>query len=370
MAATLTAATALAACATPQPEPASTPSASADLAAPDRAEEVDAPQRTVVAVDADGAVTVVDVASGDAEPVGEVPGATAIATDGRLVALSTPDGATIVDGGAWTVPHGDHAHSYVGTPRVLGTLDLESPVRIASSATTTIVVGADGRIVALDPDALDDGELAATDLATLAPGAVASVVGGHVVAASDGAVGLVDAGALAPLAACTDPRDAVATRVGAAVLCAEGAVLVTVDGPNVAAEPIPMPDGAPAPASLTGRGDRPTVAGLAADGASAWMLDTRARTWTLVPTGAATQVAAVGDDAERLVVVRADGTLAVLDATDAELAGTSGVDPQHPIALDADRAFAIAADGAVAIDLDDGEVTVLAPDATLLAVTG
>ncbi|WP_157244555.1 hypothetical protein [Nonomuraea typhae] len=86
------------------------------------AEEVAEPQpRLVLADPGTGAVHVLDLTTGEVTLVAHVPGADGIGGDGRHAYLSA-GGRTVraVDGGSWTVDHGDHKHHYRTRPRDLG----------------------------------------------------------------------------------------------------------------------------------------------------------------------------------------------------------------------------------------------------------
>ena len=84
----------------------------------------------------------------------------------------------------------------------------------------------------------------------------------------------------------------------------------------VTAPPSPL---RPAGGGLCGKASpwegRPTVAALAGD-SGIWLLDTRERSWTLLPAPAPlVQVTAVDDDAQHVLALSADGRVLVLDGT-------------------------------------------------------
>lgn len=337
------------------------------------ASEHEEPQLGLVGVDDAGAVTLLDLLAAEGEATSEIAdlGAVAdVASDGRFVAASTADGIAIVDSGVWTVEHGDHSHYYRAAPHVAATLDATGHARIASTETVTVVLadgagdGA-GEVIALDRGDLGQGE--ATELGRFDADAVAAIpLGDAIVVADDAGVHLVDhAGeALGEPTACTSPTDAVTTRVGVAVACAEGAVLATAADAPLEAIPYPAgTDPATIATSLAGRPGRPSVAAVAGD-AGFWMLDTRERSWTLVPTaGPLAAVSAVDDADEHVVAVATDGRVLALDATGAELGASEPVlaapiaaGEKPTIELDASRAYVpVAADGTVLeVDYADG----------------
>ncbi|ROS61401.1 hypothetical protein EDF38_0491 [Frigoribacterium sp. PhB160] len=307
------------------------------------ASELQEPALRLVAA-SDGTLTALDPATEQTVRLADVGAAAHLATDGRYVAASGPDGLTLVDGAAWTVPHGDHSHYYLAEPRVVaepGDLDGgpgAEEARIASSASVTAVTWpGSGRGVLLDGDALGDGELVETGrvegtphdsvLVPLGDVVVASVVSGG--GGGDG-VGGGGAGSAADevrvytaegetvdgaRASCEGLRGAAPTRVGVVVGCADGAVLVTEsEGSDVGIERIPYPEGTPASdvaTSFEARPGRPAVAAVAGT-RGAWLLDVRARTWTLVATPEPLlRATAVGDSDDTVVGVDASGRVVV-----------------------------------------------------------
>ena len=97
--------------------------------------------------------------------------------------------------------------------------------------------------------------------------------------------------------------------------CADGALLASATGDELAVERIPYPAGATAAAatSFDNREGRPTVAGSAgAEGI--WMLDTRERSWSLLPAPAPlVHVTAVDDADEHVLALTEDGRVLILD---------------------------------------------------------
>lgn len=335
------------------------------------ARELQEPQLRLVALDGD-VLSALDPASGEIVELasgGSLGDASSLATDGRHLFAATPDGRlTVVDGGAWTVPHGDHSHYYLAEPRVVAEPDdLEGlgvetgarggtgesgasesgaqEVRAASSASLTAASWpATGAGLVLDGDALADGDLDAVGriegtphdgvLVPLADHLVASVVtdAGGTADASDAAD---TSGQAAPVLAdtvvvttadgepvdgleeaCPDLRGSAVTRVGVVVGCADGAVLATVDGAgDVSLERIPYPAGTVASdvaTSFHARPGRPAVASVAGT-RGAWLLDTRARTWTLIETPEPLlRATAVGDSDDTVVAVDVSGRVLVL----------------------------------------------------------
>ena len=334
-AALLVALLALTACATAAPASDSTAETPAASDASDAhgidgggAAEVAAPARALVVVGEDGASTLLDLETEERTTLADArDDLRSIQSDGRLLYLARGTGAggtsvDVIDTARWTVPHGDHSHSFRGEPRLLGTLDGDGIPRITAGEQRA-VLQFDGELLTLAHDALGDGLDAAPRIGTDATGPVVPFAG-HLLVPSGGAIQVADDGGI-PIPGsgipCTDPTDADITRVGAVFSCAEGAVMFTREvGGTVVGESIPSPAGA-APTQLHGRSDRPDLAGVAADGA--WLLDVRQRTWTLLASEVPlVRAAAVGDDDGRTIAIDGEGSIRILGSDGALLART------------------------------------------------
>ena len=342
------------------------------------ARELQEPQLRLVALDGD-VLSALDPASGEIVELasgGSLGDASSLTTDGRHLFAATPGGRlTVVDGGAWTVPHGDHSHYYLADPRVvaepddLADLGVEpapdsdgdggtgsgggsgpssgasgssvggaQEVRAASSASlTTAFWPTTGAGIVLDGDALADGELDEVGrvegvphdgvLVPLGDEVVASVVSDAVGASgpADAAPVLADTVVVSTVDGvpvdgleqpCVDLRGSAVTRVGVVVGCADGAVLASADtAGDVTLERIPYPAGTAASdvaTSFQARPGRPAVASVAGT-RGAWLLDTRARSWTLIETPEPLlRATAVGDSDDTVVAVGASGRVLVL----------------------------------------------------------
>ncbi len=361
---------ALAGC-TASTTPQATPDAASDAVIPqgDRgAAEVAEPARALVVADERGELTLLDLDTEERAVVAEAGGElAALDGTGRFLLLTREsDGEStvdVVDSGRWTQPHGDHSHYFAGSPRDLGTVQGEGRATVGIGADTTVIrFEGEPEVVTLPHEELaEEGTDAATRAAVDATGPVVSVAGSLVAATAEG-IAVPDLAAV-PCAAASDVD---ATRVGIVYACAEGAVLVRREvGGAIGAESIPYPAGAPAASVLAGRPDRPDLAGPAGD-QGAWLLDVRARTWTLLPSEVPlVRAAAVGDDASRTVAVDADGQVRILGADGAVLARTDPLVADLAdvgglqLLVDGDHAYiGDPPAGAVhEIDLDDGTVT-------------
>ena len=318
------------------------------------AEELGEPQLQLAYLDDAGSVHALDLLSGESAALGDVGPVGDLATDGRfLFAASEPAGElTVVDTGTWTVDHGDHVHYYRAPARVVGTIDWSGDVRASSSETLTALFSPDtGAGVVLDRAALGEGEVRELGTVDTAPHDGALVPLGDRLVSTGGDAVVVRDRTGEPLpgteAACTDPGGGTATRVGVVVSCADGAVLVTEDGDGVLVERIPYPEDVAAgdrAVGLANRPGRPSVAAPAGD-RGVWLLDTRARTWQLLPTGTpwVTAVAA-DDDSDRVVGVDTAGRVVVLDPQDGTTAATAPLVPADRLGdvdlqVDADRTY-------------------------------
>lgn len=275
--------------------------------------------------------------------LGTLDGTTDTVTDGRFVFASNADSGTVtvIDSGMWTRDHEDHFHYYRGSPRIIGSIDGSGPATISPGASATGIHFADsGESILLDSAALGEGELSERFRLEGAPQAGSLVqLGSVALRAGDSGVqaltadGVEMTDAVAPCAGAGPP---ITTPVGVAYPCADDVLLAT-DDDGIQFERIAYPDAAAAtplsgtvsPAvSFATREGRPTVAGLAGNG-GVWLLDTRERTLTLLPTEAPLlQVIAVDDDNGHVLGLTRDGRVTVLTAAGSIVATTGPLLPQ------------------------------------------
>lgn len=325
------------------------------------AAEVEEQQRTLLSVSDSGSVDLLDLASEELTPLGEIGPVTGIVDDGRFVVAAGRDGAlTVVDSGVWTTDHGDHVHYYRATPAVVGELRLTGTPQIVSTESRT-AVRAGAEAVLLDRDQLGQGEIVELARTSVDPdGLAAPLDAEHWAVTSDHTLRVLELdGAIQAQAPCVEPRGGIVTRVGTVFGCADGALLVpTTDGP-AAIESIPYPAGtdtATRASAFAGRTGRPTVAAVA-PGRGFWLLDTRERSWQLVPTAEVPAlVTAVDDSSEHVIGVLDDGAVVVWDATGAELgrasAAAGDVDETLRLTVDTDRAYLRGADPDSVLEID------------------
>jgi hypothetical protein len=316
------------------------------------ASEAQEPQVRLLAVSASGETAVHDLLSGETTDLDAVEAPEYSATDGRFLVTSTGDRTTIVDGGAWTVDHGDHTHYYAAEPRVVGTIDGGGPLEVHSSETmTTITWPERSEGVVLDRAALGQGDVEET---TRVDATVLLPFGEQLVAGTADGVRVLDADGqpTGAEAACAAPAGGIVTRAGAVVGCEDGAVVVGEDGEAAA---VALPDGAERPTAFSARAGRPTVAGLAGD-RGVWLLDTREGSWRLVETERPLRaVTAVDDEDEHVVGVDDQGRVVVITASTGAVATTDPLldpDEQPLLQLDAQRAYVADASGQQTHEID------------------
>lgn len=365
---------ALAGCSSPPaPQPESSASAQPGPGEPGHAEiagaaQVAEPQLHLVAIDAAGKASMLDLLNGTEVQLGAVPPPDNVTSDGRHVFAANTNGVEIIDSGVWTWDHVDHFHYYRGEPAALGTVAGEGTATVATgllstAGTTGMFFPSSGSAVLVDNAALADGTISETLRLEVEPhaGIIAPLGDGAVVTEADESgtaarLRAIDAnGKESTTADCPAAAGTITTRVGLVVGCADGAVIATGDGATPILEHVPYPAGAAAPATtFDARKGRPTVAGLGKD-AGVWLLNTRERKWDWLPT--ATPVlaaAAVDDDAGHVVVVGTDGTVQVYEEGTRERMATTK--PLMPKTLASPELA-----GKVELTVDGGRAYVSAP---------
>lgn len=315
--------------------PAAAPTSADDSAGHGRidgAAEVGEPPLGLTTIDPEGVVRHLDLLDESVVEIGEVAPPTAVTGDGRYLFATGAGAISVADSGRWTWDHIDHFHYYRAEPRILGEVAGDGPATIATTNSSTtggtgIFFAETGDAVVLDTKALSEGEIVERFRIEREPHAGLAVPVGSfalVTAPRDGIAASVtvfdESGMPVPGAdaECEAARGTITTRVGAVIGCADAALLATVLDGAVEMERIPYPAGTTAPAatSFANREGRPVVAGLAGD-VGIWLLDTRARSWTLLPTTESlVQVTAVDDEADHVLALTADGRVVVLDGGD------------------------------------------------------
>lgn len=341
------------------------------------ATEVAEPQLTLVAVDADGEASMLNLLDGTTAPLDPVASAATVVTDGRYLFASNDTGVSILDTGVWTWDHVDHFHYYRSDPRALGRVTGKGIATISTgllstAGTTGVFFPSSGEAVLLDNHALSDGEIVESLRLNVEPhnGVIAPLGDGAVVSepASDARAMKLNAldavGEIVGSIECPAASGTITTHIGVVVGCADGAVLASLEGNTPSLESIPYPAGSPAPAvSFDTRKGRPTVAGISAD-AGIWLLDTRERRWEWLETSTPVVAAVSVDDADsHVIAIGQDGTVQVYDADSGEqlavtapLLATTLATPalaDHvSIMVDGQRAYVNAAADGVVYEID------------------
>lgn len=326
---------ALAGCGSSAVETPDATAAALEHGAVDGASERSEPPLAVVTIDRGGIVRQLDLLDGTVAELGNVPASARSSTDGRYVFVDSGNGISVVDSGRWTWDHVDHFHYYLAEPAMLGAVPGHGSATIATTSSSTagstgIFFSGSSEAVLLDTAAMAEGRLVERFRLQITPhDGMIVPIGSYALMTQpqDGlaaSVSVLDEDGMpqpgAP-ADCLDARGTITTRVGAVIGCADGALLATLVDGAVALEHIPYPDGvlAPAATAFAGREGRPTVAGLAGD-RGIWLLDTRERTWSLLPVDRPIiQATAVDDDAQHVLALAADGRVLVIDGTSGQL---------------------------------------------------
>ncbi|MFI1422307.1 hypothetical protein ACH4VX_30955 [Streptomyces sp. NPDC020731] len=306
-----------------------------------------------------GDTRVVDLITGKTHEVSRTTGTTELTTDGRFGYLHTPGGTRVLDGGAWTVDHGDHVHYYRAEIRDAGTFPAGAGARVRSDAAVTAVTDADGRATIHRRAEPGKGRVGSSrTLPGTHAGAVVPYAEHLLTLTGDGkgtpkaAVYDREGGRVTSLdATCENPKGDAVTRRGVVFGCADGALLIRGDDGDFTAEKIPydgdVPAGEQAP-SFRHRAGSDTLTAPAGDRA-VWVLDVTERTWTRVETGSVVAANTAGEGSP-LLVLETDGALHGYDiATGEQIAATerlltgerrAGTDGSGPvIEVDRSRAY-------------------------------
>ncbi|WP_431795103.1 ABC transporter [Microbacterium enclense] len=287
------------------------------------AAELAEPALGLTSIDAEGRVSHLDLLDESTADLGAVRSPRAVHSDGRYLFAADETGVSIVDSGVWTWDHVDHFHYYRAEARVLGDVEGRGVATVVTSNSSTtggtgVFFPDSGDAVLLDTEALSKGRIEESFRLSGEPGAGLVVPVGSFAAVATGDVVTLHTADGAPTddsAACIEPAGTITTRVGAVIGCQDAALLVHVEDEKPVVERIPYPAGATAPRAVAfaNREGRPRVAALAGD-AGIWVLDTRARAWTLLAAPEPiVQVTAVDDADANLLALTPDGRVLVLD---------------------------------------------------------
>lgn len=177
----------------------------------------------------------------------------AVTSDGRFVLAGHDDGVSIVDGGAWAVSHGDHAHYYATEPALLGTVDGEHPSHLISNdGLTALWFDGSGEAVVFEEADLADGLVEARHvLETPAPhhGFAVPFADRFVVTAPgdegdmpDVVTVMAPSGSVLSEHECTESHGETTWAHGVAVACRDGVLLLTETDGTWTGELVPYPE--------------------------------------------------------------------------------------------------------------------------------
>ncbi|MHC5260926.1 PQQ-binding-like beta-propeller repeat protein [Streptomyces sp. UC4497] len=315
-----------------------------------------------------GSTRVLDLITGKVTKTDKVTGAADLATDGRFGYLHASGTTHVLDGGSWTVDHGDHVHYYRAAIRDVGELPVGEGALVRSGAAVTAVTDKGGRTVLYDRGKLEKGGIART-------GTLPGTANGPVVPYEEHLLALTGKGdaakltvfdrkgkrVAAPDTECEEPKGDAVTRRGVVFGCAGGALLVREESGKFTAESIPyekgVPDGERA-AEFRQRPGSDTLTARAGDDA-VWVLDVGERAWTRVETGPVVAANTAGEGAP-LLVLETDGRLHGYDIKTGEettrtkklLTGKSHTRNAPVVEVDRSRAYVNDPDGKRVFEVD------------------
>ncbi|MFI1226521.1 MULTISPECIES: hypothetical protein [unclassified Streptomyces] len=264
-----------------------------------------------------GKTRVLDLVTGKVHRTAEVKGAVRLGMDGRFGYLHAPDGAHVLDSGAWMVDHRDHVHYYSAAVRDVGELPAGSQAQIRSDVAVTAVTDENGRTVLYDRSKLEKGQIATSRMLRGTYTGAVVPYGEHLLAFANRGdttelVVLDRKGerVASPDVACEAPQGDAVTRRGVILGCADGALLVQAQGSAFTAEEIPYGKHVPAQERATAFRHRPGSDTLTAPagGDAVWVLDVTERTWKRVDTGPVVAVNTAGEGSP-LLVLETDGSV-------------------------------------------------------------
>lgn len=283
------------------------------------AHELAEPALHLTTVDAAGTVHHLDLLDEETSVLAEIEPIDDLVTDGRYLFGIRSGSVTVIDSGVWTWSHIDHFHYYEAPSRVIGDIEGAGVATVVPGETGT-GIHFDDEAVLLDTLALADGEIVEEFRipASSPEGLLVPLAEGAVVTEPDAADGgalriIAQDGAPGETVPCMNAVGTITTVVGVVIGCDDGAALAVGGDPNEWEQiSYPADHAAPTATDFAARRGRPGVSALAGD-EGVWMLDTRGRTWTFQSIGEEIiQVAAVDDEAERVLALAADGSVLVL----------------------------------------------------------
>ena len=132
----------------------------ADTAEPSDAEQVEETQPRLITT-YDGGILTLDARTLEVIDDTKLEGFNRVnpVGDGRHAMVSVANGFQLFDAGVWTEEHGDHTHSFAGSPQLTDKVyDTDTPGHVVRHGGSTVLFGdGDGRMQIFDTDAFHDG---------------------------------------------------------------------------------------------------------------------------------------------------------------------------------------------------------------------
>lgn len=255
----------------------------------------------------------------------------AVHQDGRYALVTTQDGVKVFDTGAWTVDHGDHVHYYSSSPGPAGDIAIPDAGAVAGDGSSIAVFSESGGYASIykhkDLDARQVVESAR--ITTTPHKGMVIPYEAHFIASISGqgtaprAVEVRDAANHTVLSEqpCPGASSHATTRVGVVLACTDGALLITEEDGQFAAEKLPYPAdaaGIPPATHLEHRKGSNELAAPAGDG-GIWHLNVSKRSWKHLKTPVPVATASAVGDSKRVLALGVDGSLMTLNPSSGEV---------------------------------------------------
>jgi hypothetical protein len=220
--------------------------------------EVSSPHRRLAITDGDAPRLVLIDLSDESEVELGLPDpasfASSVSEDGRLLLLAHENAVTVVDGGVWSVAHGNHFHHFVRDPEVVGTVEGGRPTHLIShGGTAALWFDGLGEAVLFDEQELAEGHFhEEARVPTTGPHhGFAIPHDEHVIITAppepgrempDLVVVADRSGAIESEHDCLETHGETSWSSGAAAACADGVLVLRADGDEWSSELIAYPE--------------------------------------------------------------------------------------------------------------------------------
>jgi hypothetical protein len=296
----------------------------------------------------------------------------AVQQDGRYALVTTQEGVKVFDTGAWTVDHGDHVHYYSSTPGAVGSITIPDAGAVAGDGSSIAVFSESGGYASIYKHKdLDARHIVESERITSTPhqGMVIPYEG-HFIATVAGegtapaAVEVRDGGNHTVLSEqpCAGSAAYATPRGGVVLACTDGALLITEDDGQFAAEKIPYPAdsaGIPPATRLEHRKGSNELAAPAGDG-GIWHLNVSKRSWKYLKTPVPVATASAVGDTKRVLALGVNGSLMTLTPSSGEVTAhvamlaplSAGAGALAQLRIDTARAYLGDPDGSTVREID------------------